>query len=289
MINALTVDVEEYFHPSETQGCVAPEHWNTLPSRIGDQILRILDLFDKHQVKATFFVLGWVAEHRPSVVRSIVAAGHEVGCHSYWHRLVYNLSPAEFRRDTERAVAAIQAACGVTPVAYRAPSYSITQDSLWALDILAECGFSLDSSIYPISHDRYGIPGFDRHARTINTANGPILEVPVATVKLFNGRISPAGGGGYMRLLPYRYTSAGIRRVNYVEGQPACIYFHPWEIDADQPQLALGIIGRLRTYTGLKGMHDKVRRLLSEFEFSSLQSVYGNAAHPLAAVSATGR
>jgi polysaccharide deacetylase family protein (PEP-CTERM system associated) len=184
------------------------------------------------------------------------------------------MTPAEFRRDTERAVAAIEDTCGVTPKAYRAPSYSITKDSLWSLDILAACGFTHDSSIYPITHDRYGIPGFERHAKTLFTPSGPIFEVPVATVRFGRNRVAPAGGGAYLRLLPYCYTAAGIRRINRIEQQPACIYFHPWEIDSDQPRLACGRISRLRTYAGIGGMMRKLDSLLSDFRFSSLQQVY---------------
>jgi polysaccharide deacetylase family protein (PEP-CTERM system associated) len=278
MINVLTVDVEEYFHPTEVEACVERSQWGSLPSRVGDQIRRILDLFEKRGAKATFFVLGWVAENSPHVVRSIVAGGHEVGCHSYWHRLVYRQTPAEFKNDTLRSVKAIEDACGLRPRAYRAPSYSITSKSLWSLEILAECGFTIDSSIYPVSHDRYGIPGFGRHAQVMSTSAGPILEVPVATVQLLNGRAAPIGGGGYMRLLPYRYTAAGIRRLNHDEHQPACIYLHPWEIDPDQPRLGLGAISRLRTYTGVNRMYRKLDRLLSDFEFSSLGAVHGGLA-----------
>jgi len=215
-----------------------------------------------------------VAERHPRVVRAIHAAGHEIGCHSYWHRLVYDLSPEEFRRDTQRAVAAIQDACGGTPRVYRAPSYSITSRSLWALEILVEEGFTHDSSIFPVSHDRYGIPGFERHARSVETQSGPILEVPVATVQVGKTGVVPVGGGGYLRLLPYRYTAAGIRRVNSDERQPACIYFHPWELDPDQPRLPLKPVSRLRTYTGLHGMAKKLDCLLRDFRFATLSEVY---------------
>jgi polysaccharide deacetylase family protein (PEP-CTERM system associated) len=181
-------------------------------------------------------------------------------------------------------VAAIENACGVTPRVYRAPSYSITQESMWALEILVEEGFVSDSSIYPIAHDRYGIPGSFRHPHTIETPAGPIREFPIATVRLSKGRIAPIGGGGYLRLLPYRYTSAGIRKLNRDEQQPACIYFHPWEIDPDQPRLASGLIARLRTYTGVKGMARKLDRLLTEFQFSTLSRVYGEVGRSTAII-----
>lgn len=284
MLNALTVDVEEYFHPTEVQTAVDQSRWVGLPSRIEDQLHQILQLLDMRRTKATFFVLGWVAERNPRAIQKIVAAGHEIGCHSHCHQLVYSLTPQEFRRDTRRAVAAIEDACGVTPRVYRAPSYSITQKSMWALEILVEEGFVSDSSIYPIAHDRYGIPGSRRYAHVIETPVGPIRELPIATVKLSNDWVAPIGGGGYLRLLPYRYTSAGIRRLNRDENQPACIYFHPWEIDPDQPRLASGLIARMRTYTGVKGMFRKLDRLLSEFQFSTLSHVYGEVGRSAAVI-----
>lgn len=282
--NILTIDVEEYFHPTEVQAFVGQNQWETLPSRVEPEVRLVLDLLEEHNVKATFFVLGWVAERRPGLVRAIAERGHEIGCHSHAHRLVYDLSPAQFRQDTMRAVAAVEGACGVTPRAYRAPSYSITRESFWALETLLECGFTHDSSIYPIAHDRYGIAGFERHAHILETPSGPLTEVPIATVRLANGRVAPIGGGGYLRLLPYVYTAAGIRRINRVDQQPACIYFHPWEIDPHHPRLATGAIARLRTYTGLNGMRGKLERLLSEFRFSSLTAVHpGKAARAVAA------
>ncbi len=284
MLNAVTVDVEEYFHPTEVQAAVGQSQWDTLPSRIEHQLDQTLQLLTTRKTKATFFVLGWVAERHPRAIQEIVAAGHEIGCHSYSHQLVYSLTPREFRQDTRRAVATIEDACGVTPRVYRAPSYSIIRESLWALEILVEEGFVSDSSIYPIAHDRYGIPGSPRYPHVIETPAGPIREFPIATVRLSNERVAPIGGGGYLRLLPYRYTSAGIRRLNRDENQPACIYFHPWEIDPDQPRLASGLIARLRTYTGVKGMARKLERLLAEFEFSTLSHVCGEVGRSAAVI-----
>jgi polysaccharide deacetylase family protein (PEP-CTERM system associated) len=280
MRNVLSVDVEEYFHPTELQGVADRSRWYTFPSRIEAQMQALLELLDFHKTSATFFILGWVAERHPKVVRRISACGHEIACHSHLHRLVYDLSPAEFRADTERAVLSIEDACGVSPRAYRAPSFSITRRSMWALEILAENGFTHDSSIYPIVHDRYGIPGFDRHAHMLQTASGPIFEVPVATARISSSTIAPVGGGAYLRLLPYRYTAAGIRRLNESEQQPACIYFHPWEFDLEQPRLDSGRLSKLRTYTGVAGMKRKVEKLLSDFSFSSLSSVYGSVGRP---------
>jgi polysaccharide deacetylase family protein (PEP-CTERM system associated) len=272
MWNILTIDVEEYFHPAEVCPFVRRRDWHLLSSRVTDQTTAILDLLDRHKAKATFFILGWVAHRQPKLVREIVARGHEIGCHSYTHRLVYELSPAEFREDTSSAVNAIADAAGVRPMLYRAPSYSITKQSLWALEILVQSGFTHDSSIYPISHDRYGIPGFQRHMHTLHTPSGPICEVPVATALVLKSA-APVGGGGYLRLLPYRYTAAGIRRIN-TEGQPACIYFHPWEIDPAQPRIVNGFVARARTYTGLRSMMTKLSRLLLDFRFAPMTQVH---------------
>ena len=273
MVNILSVDVEDYFHPTELESSAPRELWNELAPRVGDSTRRILDLLAEHDTRATFFVLGWVAERDPRLVRQIADAGHEVGCHSHWHRLVYNLSPDEFHEDTMRASAAIADACGRMPTAYRAPSYSITRDSTWALEILAGCGFTHDSSIYPIRHDRYGYPGFDRFASSVNTSRGPIIEVPPATARLVSGRIVPVGGGGYLRLLPYRFTAAGLRSLNRVEGQAACVYVHPWEFDPSLPHMARGAVARVRTYAGIGGMAGKLRRLLTEFRFAPMREV----------------
>jgi polysaccharide deacetylase family protein (PEP-CTERM system associated) len=276
MINALTVDVEDYFHPSEVQPRVSSA-WETLPSRVESAMSRVLDLLAEQRVHATCFVLGWVAERHPRLVRAMAAQGHEIACHSYAHQLVFDLSPEAFRADTARARMAIEDACGVSPMAYRAPSYSITLRCMWALEILVENGFRVDSSIYPIAHDRYGIPGFARHAVTLTTPSGPIMEIPAATVELSRTRIAPVGGGAYLRLLPYRYTAAGIRRINLDEGRPACIYFHPWEIDPGQPRLLSGWISRARTYTGLRSMEAKLTRLMKEFQFSTMSTAFLNS------------
>lgn len=274
MTNALSVDVEECFHASEVQRSVRPDDAALYESRVQLQTDRVLELLEARSSRATFFILGSVAEQHPKLVQKIAAAGHQIGCHSYAHQLVYDLTPEQFREDTLRAVQAIEDACGIQPRIYRAPSYSITSKSLWALQVLVECGFTHDSSIYPIEHDRYGIPGFPRHAHMIQTSSGSICEIPIATVRLSERNVAPVGGGGYLRLLPYRYTAAGIRRVNQNEQQPVCVYFHPWELDARQPKIARGKIARFRTYLGLSGMQKKIDRLLTDFQFDTMQAVY---------------
>ena len=272
MLNIFSVDVEDYFQPSELAGGV--KNWTTFTPRVNIGTEFLLDLMEQHGVRGTFFILGWVAERHPRLIQKIVAAGHEIGCHSYSHRLVYELTPAEFEEDTVAAIRAIEDAGGVTPRAYRAPSYSVTARTPWALDILAGCGFTHDSSIYPIVHDRYGIPGFDRHAGTLKTDSGTLIEVPVATVKLGRNHIAPVGGGAYMRLFPYRYTAAGIRRINRTEAKPACMYLHPWEVDPGQPRLSSNIVSKIRTYAGLNTMRSKIARLLRDFRFDSMAAVY---------------
>jgi polysaccharide deacetylase family protein (PEP-CTERM system associated) len=276
MLNALTIDVEDYFHPSEVQERLGSRDWSTFTPRLESTMRRVLELLQKHNVRATCFILGWVAERFPALVRAISAAGHEIACHSYAHQLVFRMSREAFRCDTERGKKAIEDACGVSPKAFRAPSFSITSQSMWALDVLLELEFTVDSSIYPVAHDRYGIPGFSRHASVVRRDCGTILEIPPATVQLSDSQVSPVGGGAYLRLLPYRYTAAGIRQVNAQEGRPVCIYFHPWEVDPGQPRLIRGLLPRLRTYGGLAGMERKLARLLREFQFSTISSVYGN-------------
>ncbi len=277
MINALSIDVEEYFHPSELGIPPDVARWRSMPSHVVEQTREVLDILDRHSVSATFFILGWVAEQQPELIRQIQRAGHEIACHSYAHRLVYDLTPAKFREDTSKAVRAIADACGVVPTAYRAPSYSITERSFWALEILAECGFTRDSSIYPIAHDRYGIRGFHRFAQQIPTPSGPIYEIPMATAKLSRTRVAPVAGGGYLRLLPYAYTAAGLRKLNQEEQRPACCYFHPWELDPEVPRLTRSRVSSWRTYHGITGMARKLERLLGDFRFSTL-----SAAFPLA-------
>ncbi|MGQ9916452.1 MAG: XrtA system polysaccharide deacetylase [Bryobacteraceae bacterium] len=273
MTNILTVDVEDYFHPTEVRASLHDSQWDALPSRVEHATSLLLDILTEVRVRGTFFVLGWVAARHPALVRRIAAAGHEIACHSFSHNLVFSLTPDEFRQDTRLAAGAIADAAGIRPRAYRAPSFSITSRSLWALEILLECGFDTDSSIYPVRHDRYGIPSHPVFPHRIQTPSGTILEVPPAAVPLTSRRNAPVGGGAYLRLLPSAYLAAGIRLLNGLHNAPACIYVHPWEFDPRQPRLASGAIARLRTYLGLRSMTPKLRRLLSTFPFDSLGAV----------------
>jgi len=271
--NCLTVDVEDYFHPNAMDAAVAPEQWTSLPQRVERNTLRMLDLLDEHETKATFFVLGWVAERHPRLVGEIVGRGHELACHGYLHRLVYELGPVAFRRDVERARAVLQDQAGRAVDGFRAASYSIVATAMWAIDVLIDAGFAYDSSIFPVHHDLYGIPNFDRFLVRIDRPGGSIIEIPPSTLRVAGTNL-PIAGGGYLRIAPYALTRWAIRRINRVDGEPAIVYTHPWELDADQPRLPVGMRTRLRHYSRLATTEEKLRRLLSEFHFAPLGTVF---------------
>jgi len=271
--NGLSVDVEDYFHAEAIAAHVGRDRWDAMESRVVNNTKRVLDLLEEHRAHATFFVLGWVAERFPQLVRDIHARGHEIGCHSYWHRLIYRLSPEEFREDTRRAKHTIESAIGARVTGYRAPSFSITRDSLWALDILSELGFAYDSSIFPIRHDFYGIPGHPRFRSSYaQKGRASLVELPLSTVHVGNLNL-PFAGGGYLRIFPFDYTRRAFRRVNEGEQQPAIVYFHPWEIDPQQPRLKLPLKSRFRHYTNLSGMKDRLTSLLQTYEFVPLHQL----------------
>jgi polysaccharide deacetylase family protein (PEP-CTERM system associated) len=271
-VNAMTIDVEDYFHVSVFDGVVPRRQWDTLESRVCANTERLLEMFAEHRVHGTFFVLGWVAERFPGLVRQIAAHGHEIASHGYAHRLVYDQTPAAFREDVRRAKALLEATAGVRVFGFRAPSYSITPRSLWALDVLIDEGHTYDTSIFPIRHDRYGIPVSPRHPFTVHRATGELLEVPASTVRCgpFN---LPIGGGGYFRILPYEWTRWGIARTNAVEDRPAIFYLHPWEIDPDQPKLRASLAGAFRHYRNLRVTESRLRRLLADFRFGRMVDV----------------
>lgn len=272
VLNVMTVDVEDYFHVSAFAGCVPRSQWDSLESRVCRNTQRLLDLFEKVGTRGTFFVLGWVAERFPELVKRIQGDGHELASHSYDHGLLYDTTPEGFSRDLRRARAAIEDASGVRVDGYRAPSYSITRRSLWALDVLVEEGYRYDSSIYPIRHDRYGIPDWPRHIHQVRRPGGSIWELPGSTVSRLGTNL-PIGGGGYFRLLPYFWTSRGIRSLNQSEGRPAIFYLHPWEIDPEQPRIRAGVVSRLRHYYNLDQTESRLRRLLGEFRFGRVSDV----------------
>jgi polysaccharide deacetylase family protein (PEP-CTERM system associated) len=272
MRNALTIDLEDYFHVSAYSGTVRLEKWDSFPSRVAQNTDRLLELLQQHGCQATFFVLGWVAEKKPEIVARVAAAGHEIACHSLLHRRVFDLTPQEFRDDTRRAKAVIEDAGGKPVVGYRAPSFSITKKSTWALDILAELGFQYDSSVFPVEHPSYGIPTAPRRPFWVGTPSGRILEFPMPTLAI-GSRHSPIGGGAYLRLLPYSYTLWSIRYLNRQENSPVCVYIHPWELDPEQPHMGGSLTARTRHYFGLRGTESKLKKLLSDLEFSSLGSI----------------
>ena len=274
MLNALTVDVEDYFHPNAMDGVVAPEQWDALPHRVDANTRRLLELLDECDVRATFFVLGWVAERWPQLVSEIARRGHEVACHGFNHRLVYQLGPDHFRADVARARAVLQDVVGQPIAGFRAASYSIVASTLWALDVLIELGFTYDSSIFPIRHDLYGIPGFSRVPVRVQRPLGEILEIPPSTIRLL-GRNWPVAGGGYFRLLPYWITRRALQRLNQREQRAGMVYVHPWELDVEQPRLAGPARARLRQYANLHRTEGRLRRLLREFRFAPIRDVFG--------------
>jgi polysaccharide deacetylase family protein (PEP-CTERM system associated) len=267
--NVVSVDVEDYFHAEAFSGVTKSSLWDSYTSRVEGNTRRLLELLASFNVHGTFFVLGWVADRFPGLVREIAAGGHELGCHSYWHRLIYKLDPAEFREDTRCAKDVIEQIWGQPVTIYRAPTYSVIDRSVWALEILAELGFSCDSSIYPIHHDRYGMPDAPRAPFRFQTPSGPMTELPLTTFRLA-GHNMPVGGGGYLRVLPKMYTRLGLKQVQK-EGLPVIIYIHPWEVDPDQPRLPVGLSTRLRHYTNLSRTFERLRSLLQDGTYTSFR------------------
>jgi polysaccharide deacetylase family protein (PEP-CTERM system associated) len=269
VVNAMSVDVEDYFHVNAFDGVVPRGRWESLESRVCRNTDRLLALFEARGVSATFFVLGWVAERFPSLVSSIARQGHEIASHGYAHRLIYEQTPQVFRDDVRRAKDLLETAAGAKVDGFRAPSYSVTARTLWALDVLIEEGYRYDASIFPIRHDRYGIPASPRHPYVLTRAGGSLVEAPASTVR-YGGLNLPVAGGGYFRILPYAWTRWGIRRINTHEGRPAIFYLHPWEIDPSQPRIRAGFVSRFRHYRNLEKTEPRLRRLLRDFHFSTV-------------------
>jgi polysaccharide deacetylase family protein (PEP-CTERM system associated) len=272
LLNALSVDVEDWFQVGAFENVIARADWDSLPARIERNSHAVLALFARAGVKGTFFTLGWVAERYPALIRRIVEEGHEIASHGWDHRRVFTMDAASFRRDLNRASAAIEAACGVAPKGYRAPSFSIDARTPWAHEVLAELGYSYSSSVAPIAHDHYGWREAPRFAfRPVEGAG--LIELPVTTVE-FAGRRMAAGGGGFFRLLPYRFSDWAIGRVNRADRRPAVFYFHPWEIDPGQPRVAEATLkSRLRHYTNLSTMEGKLLKLLGSHRWGRTDEV----------------
>lgn len=272
MRNALTVDLEDYYHVSAFNKHITQEQWGVQEDRVERSTSLLLEWFANAGCKATFFTLGWVIEQHPSVIRQIAERGHEIACHSLRHRTVYEMSPAEFREDTRRAKELLEDVTGTAVQGYRAPSFSITEKALWAFEVLADLGFRYDSSVFPVQHPDYGMPAASRSPFVVNTDAGPVVEFPMSTLE-FAGRRCPFAGGAYLRLLPYWYTRWGINYLNRAESRPVCVYLHPWEVDPGQPVLRGSLSARLRHRLGLRALSGKLRRLLQDFEFCPLGSL----------------
>lgn len=270
--NALTVDVEDYFQVSAFSENINYSDWDNYPLRVEDNTRALLELFDQHKVTATFFVLGWVAERTPGLVREIAACGHEVACHGFSHQLVYNQSPQVFREETLRSKQLLEDIIQQPVYGYRAASYSITERSRWALDIIAEAGFIYDSSIFPVRHDRYGMPGTPEAPYILESPAGrSITEFPLATARVFGYRL-PVAGGGYFRLYPYLVTRLGLSQIN-AQQRPFIFYLHPWEIDPGQPRIAARWFSRFRHYNNLDKCQSRLHKLLGDFQFGSTLDV----------------
>lgn len=270
--NVFSVDVEDYFHVQAFADRIRPAEWDQYESRVVSNTLRIVDLLDRRQTRGTFFILGWVAERFPELVKQIHSAGHEIGCHSYWHQLVFRQSPDEFRADVRRATDILEDIIAEPVTAYRAPSFSITSESLWALDILLEEGYRIDSSIFPVRHDTYGIPEVDPAPHAIHRTQGDLFEFPPA-VRCKKFANIPVAGGGYFRIFPYRLTTHWLANVNRKERRPFVFYIHPWEVDPNQPRLKSGWKSRLRHYRNLHSTESKLDRLLQAFPFAAFSDL----------------
>ncbi len=271
--NAMTVDVEDYFQVSAFERYIAREDWQRLPHRVERNTDRVLALFAEHGVKATFFMLGWIAERYPSLLRRIVDAGHELASHGYAHIRVTQQTPAEFYEDIRRSKQLLEDIGGTAVRGYRAASYSIGAANLWALEVLQRAGYAYSSSIYPIRHDLYGMPEAPRFAFRPQGA-AELLEVPVTTVAIAGHKL-PCGGGGYFRLLPYALSRWAIRRVNEQDGQSCVFYFHPWELDPEQPRVpGIDYKTRFRHYLNLNRMEQRLRALLGDFQWERMDRVF---------------
>lgn len=269
--NALTVDVEEHFQVAAFEGAIARSDWGAFPSRVQANTNRVLDLFARCDVRATFFVLGWVAERHPQLIRRIVTEGHELGSHGYDHVRLYGFEREQLRQDVVRTKGLLEDAAGLEVRGYRAPSYSIDTRNLWALDVLREAGHRYSSSIYPIRHDLYGMPEAPRFPFRLRPDS--ILEIPVTTIEVW-GQNLPCGGG-YFRLLPYPLFRWALRRVNNRDGQPGNFYFHPWEIDPAQPRIAgASLRSRFRHYVNLGSMQARLERLLADFRWNRMDEAF---------------
>lgn len=265
-----TVDLEDYFHVSAFEPLIPRDDWSRFAPRVRLGTDRLLDLLAAHNSTATFFVLGWVARHDPELIRRVHAAGHEVASHTYWHRRIPTVTPAELKQDLLDSKAAIEDACGAEVTGFRAPSFSLVPGTEWAFDVLLECGFQYDSSIFPITRPGYGYPGAPLEPYMIDRPAGRLLEIPLSVLRIGGARI-PAAGGGYLRHFPIGLLQQAFRQ-RARAGSPGVFYIHPWELDPDQPRLDVGTLTRMRHYRGLSQVGARVETLLKEFRFSSIKA-----------------
>lgn len=271
--NAMTVDVEDYFQVSAFEPYIAKEKWDTLPHRVEKNTHQILDIFEDRNIKATFFTLGWVAERYPDLIRRIIQDGHELACHGYEHIRVTEQTPEEFRIDVSRTKKILEDMSGREIKGYRAASYSISAGNLWALDVLWEEGFKYSSSIYPVKHDLYGMPEAPRFIYE-PIENQDFKEIPITTVRFGNKNL-PCGGGGFFRFYPYAFSKWAFNRINNQEQQSGIFYFHPWEIDPEQPrQQGLSLKTKIRHYLNLDKMENRIKRLLTDFNWDTMENVF---------------
>jgi polysaccharide deacetylase family protein (PEP-CTERM system associated) len=273
IINALSVDVEDYFQVEAFKSVISPESWDSYSPRVADNTRRVMDLMSAANTRGTFFVLGWVAQRFPKLIQEIAESGHEVACHGFDHERVQAQSPSQFRDDIGRAKSLLEDISGKRVRGYRAPTFSINDKNWWSYDVLAGEGFEYSSSVYPIAHDLYGMPEAPRGAFYPLAGSG-FIEIPISTVR-FNGRNFPAGGGGYFRLLPYAVSRMGIRHVNRKAGMPSIFYCHPWEFDPEQPRISSAPLkSRIRHYMNISAMGGRFSRLLRDFRWGRMDDVF---------------
>lgn len=274
-VNAFSIDVEDYFQVAALAPAIPRDTWPTREYRVEANTERILSLLAEKGIHGTFFILGWVAEKSPHLVKRIAAAGHEIACHGFSHQLIYTQSQSEFREETTRAKGFLENLLGQPVIGYRAASFSITGQSLWALDVLIDLGFEYDSSIFPIRHDRYGIPGASPEIGRITApSQRTLVEFPMSAAS-FMGVQVPVSGGGYFRILPYWLTRMGLRQINRKAGRSFTFYLHPWEVDPGQPRVKVSAFSTFRHYTNLHRCESRLRQVLTDFSFSTMRDVLG--------------
>lgn len=276
-VHAFTVDVEDWFQVLNMQHVISRRDWDRIPLRCGDAVRRLLEILARHDAQATFFFLGWIAERLPDLVRDVHAAGHEIGSHGYDHRLLTELGEAGFRDDLQRSESILGDISGEVPRSFRACTWSIGRRTPWALPVLIERGYRIDSSVFPVRHPDYGVPGAPVVPYRLNVEGGEIIEVPPLTLEVL-GRRLPVGGGGYLRLLPLQLLRRGLRQ-QAARGWPGCVYLHPWELDPEQPRHRLGGLRGFRHYVNLHRTLPKLERLLRDYRFAGVEAALNSQAN----------